>query len=86
MKDIFVRNRDIKHNTRGSNRNDFILPKVNTVHYGHDSLRYFGAKLWDILPENIKDSQNLVEFKHKIKSWMPTCCPCRLCKVYISLV
>ena len=84
MKDIFVRNGDVKHNTRGSSRNDFILPRVNTVHYGHDSLRYFGAKLWGILPENIKDSQNLVDFKHKIKSWMPTCCPCRLCKDYIS--
>ena len=23
---------------------DFVLPKVNTVHYGHDSLHYFGSK------------------------------------------
>ena len=40
-------------------------------------------KIWSILPNDIKLSTNIVEFKMKIRSWKPVKCPCRLCKVYI---
>ena len=33
---------------------EFNLPRVNTVHYGHDSLHYLGAKIWSLVPEQIK--------------------------------
>ena len=63
----------------------FRRPNVNTVHYGEQSLRSFGPIVWDIMvPENIKVISNLEEFKKNIKTWTPTNCPCRLCKIYIS--
>ena len=38
---------------------EFNLPRVNTVRYGHNSLRSLGAKIWSLVPEQIK-SANLV--------------------------
>ena len=62
---------------------EFNLPRVNTVHYGHDSLRYLGAKIWSLVPEQIKSVQTVLQFKTMIKSWIPDQCPCRLCKQYV---
>ena len=64
--------------------NDFFLPQVNTVHYGHDSLRYFGCKIWEIIPQEIELCGTLENFKLHIKKWIPSQCPCRLCKVYLD--
>ena len=33
-------------------QNTFLLPKANTVHYGHDSVKYLGCKIWNIIPPN----------------------------------
>ena len=33
---------------------EFNLPRVNTVRYGHDSLRYLGAKIWCLVPEQTR--------------------------------
>jgi len=65
-------------------QNDFFIPQVNSVHFGHDSLRYFGPKLWEIIPNDVKDSLTIEEFKLRIKKWTPIECPCRLCKIYIG--
>ena len=65
-------------------QNDFSLPQVNTVHYGHDSLRYFGCIIWNIIPEEIRNCENIIKFKSMIKMWVPNECPCRLCKIYIA--
>ena len=63
----------------------FIRPKVNKVYKGEDSLRVFGPVVWDkMLPDRFKSCPTLPEFKHAIKTWTPTNCPCRLCKSYIS--
>ena len=63
---------------------DFFLPKVRTVHFGQDSLRYFGTKIWSIVPEYLKNMNSLGKFKSEIKLWVPSKCPCRLCKTYIK--
>ena len=36
--------------------------------------------------ENIKDAENFIGFKAKIKFWKPESCPCRLCKVYLPQI
>ena len=65
--------------------NTFSRPKVNTVYKGDCSLRIFGPIVWNnMLPETLKSSSTLSEFKNKIKSWTPHDCPCRLCKNYIQ--
>ncbi len=38
-------------------------PKCNTVTYGLNSFRYKGAKIWNDLPKQIKNSITLAEFK-----------------------
>ena len=57
--------------------------KVKTVYYGTETIRYRGPITWNILPQDIKDSQTLNIFKNKIKSWSPNGCTCRLCKTFI---
>ena len=43
-----------------------------------------GAKLWNMVPENIKSSESLNVFKSKIQYWRPNHCPCRFCKTLIG--
>ena len=62
---------------------EFSRPRVNTVHYGKDSLQYFGSVIWDIVPRDIKNSDNINSFKKHIRNWSPDECPCRLCQVYL---
>ena len=54
-----------------------------TVYCGTETLKSLGPKIWNILPHNVKDSTNLGMFKRNIKIWIPTNCPCRLCRPYI---
>ena len=67
-----------------SNSNGFYIPHINTVHYGEDSLRYFGPKIWNLIPAEIKQKATNPGFKEAIKCWSPPICPCRLCRNYIG--
>ena len=83
MNEIFVTKNTVNVRQLRS-QTDFFIPQVNTVHFGHDSLRYFGPKLWEIIPKEIRGCQTLEDFKLKIKKWNPSQCSCRLCKQYIG--
>ncbi len=49
-------------------------PKCNTVTYGLNSFQYKSAKIWNDLPNKIKNSITLGEFKKQIKKWQgPRC-------------
>ena len=63
---------------------EFKRPRVNTVHWGTESLCYLGPKIWDLLPDEMKTAPTLESFKLKVKQWDALGCPCRLYKVYIS--
>ena len=62
---------------------DFVIPQVKTVNRGIETIRYRGPLTWDMVPEDIKNSESLLLFKSRIKDWKPTGCTCRLCKTYI---
>ena len=62
---------------------DFLIPQVNSVHKGQQSLRYLGPIIWNLIPDGIKYISSLNAFKNNIKKWKPQNCPCRLCKEYI---
>ena len=66
-------------------RNDTKLRTFNvkTVKCGTETIRFRGPKIWELVPEAIKFSQSLEEFKIKIKQWKPIGCTCKLCKQYI---
>ena len=59
---------------------------VRTVAYGTETLLYRGRETWQLLPEELKNSTSLPDFRRKIKKWQPVGCACRLCKVYIHSV
>ena len=61
-----------------------ISPRTTT--YGLDSVSYLAPKIWNLVPNEIKRCKTLNSFRHSIKNWKPTACPCRLCKLYISNV
>ena len=81
LKDIFIENIDPPRNLR--NNRSFVIRKVNTTLFGTHSLSYLGPKIWEILPNNLKEIKSLPNFKSAIKAWVPTDCPCRLCLNYI---
>ena len=81
LNNIFNFNNNIRAGLRSNS--EFLRPRVNTVHFGKDSLKYFGSVIWDKIPIQIKNSVNLSIFKSKIRNWSPDECPCRLCQVYL---
>ena len=56
---------------------------VRTVKYGTETIKHMGPKTWNLVPNEIRESKSLLEFKQKIKRWKPNECTCRLCKTYI---
>ena len=68
-------------NTR--NNHEFFVPRAKTVSYGSESIKHLGPKIWNTLPNVLKDSCTLNEFKEKVKTWVPVDCPCKLCRVYV---
>lgn len=63
---------------------NFYSRQVHSVYNGTESLSFLGPKIWELVPEDIKKSESLEIFKNKIKKWVPSGCPCRLCRVYIQ--
>ena len=47
-----------------------ILPHFNTVNFGKNSIKYYGAKLWNMLPVDIKNSASLNTFKSAVNKWL----------------
>lgn len=82
MNGIFLENKNGGPKLRS--QIDFIVPRVNTVFKGDDSLRHLGPLIWNIIPNKIKQLSSLKKFKAEIKKWIPHNCPCRLCKNYIK--
>lgn len=48
----------------------FSLPTFQTVRYGKNSFRYYGAKLWNNIPLEIKKKDSLSTFKSSITQWL----------------
>ena len=67
--------------------NNFIEKRrVKSVRYGNEFIWSLAPKIWEIWPNEIKDSDTLQIFKVKIKKWIPEECPCRLWKIYLPQV
>ena len=63
---------------------EFKTSNIHNVANGTETITFRGPKTWSLVPDNIKNSQSLSEFKAKIKLWKPEGCTCRICKVYIA--
>ena len=83
MKEMFMQ-RNISYSLRRGG--DAQLSKVRTTSFGVESIAYLGNKLWQILLQEIKQSNSLSVFKKQIRCWNDGKCNCMLCKVYIPKV
>ena len=63
---------------------EFSRPLMKSVYHGSEIISFRGPKIWDMLPDDCKDIDNLNTFENKVKKWKPENCPCILCKVYIN--
>ena len=57
----------------------FIPPMVCTTTFGIYSFRYEGPKVWNNLPEYLKDANEVGEFKQLIQQWSGPKCQCENC-------
>ncbi len=80
IRDLFEE-KDKTHNLRSTV--SLKQPKCNTVTYGLNSFQYKDAKIWNDLPNKIKNSITLAEFKNRIKKWQGPKC---LCNMYTRLL
>ena len=44
---------------RERGKGDFVIPRINTVNRGEETVRYRGPKTWDMVPSDIKNSESL---------------------------
>ena len=82
MQDTFLISEQGHYNLR--NVSDFIILKVKSVNFGFEIIRYLGPKIWDSLPQSLKNKESVDSFKTAIKTWKPDRCPCRICKTYLQ--
>ena len=67
LNDLFTRS-PMVYNLRDSQR--LIQPEFNTFTYGFRSFRYYGAKIWNSIPCNIKETDSINVFKTKLTEWL----------------
>ena len=68
------------------NNNSFKRRRVNFVWLGTELVSYLGPNIWDLVPNEIKESESLNGFKFQVKRWVPEGCPYRIYKIYIGKV
>ena len=72
------------YNNLRSETSQFRRENMKTTHYGIQSVKFVGPKLWVMVSKNIKNCESLQEFKRLIKVWKAKVCPCRMCKKHVA--
>ena len=73
--DYFTQVSDIHHhNTRSASHGDFFLKRKNTLQYGLCSVCFDGAKIWNNIPLDIRNSPSVANFKKKSKELLLESC------------
>ena len=62
---------------------DFSVSSVNTIHFGLNSLHYFVSKVWNMVPLELKNLNDVEIFKSEIRKWEPMQCKCTFCLPYM---
>ena len=79
---LFLRN----SNMQTQSQSELLVPQMNTIWFGQNSIRYLGLIIWNSLPLTLRNVDSFSEFNFLIKNWKPTNCHCRLWKNYIPNV
>ncbi len=78
MKEFFTP-KNVEYDLRDGNI--LIQPKFQKVTYGKNSLRYYGAHIWNLLPPEVKKTTTLDHFKALLEEWDGPKCQCAMCKM-----
>ena len=57
-----------------------VLNQVKTTRYGINSFRFGAARLWNNLPQHIRDQNNINQFRSLVASWDGGGCCCSSCR------
>ena len=60
--------------------------RANSVCYGTESVSCLGPKIWDLVHNEVKESESLNAFKFKIKRWVPERCPCKIHLMQVGFI
>ena len=66
-------------------RSQFHILPVPTVFIGTESIKFLSPKIWELIPDEMKELESLWQFKRAIKEWKPTSCSCRPKILFCSL-
>ena len=76
MKSIFTLN------TRRLYDSKLVVQNQRTNQYGTNTLRRLAPEIWNALPEEIKNVNNINIFKTLIKTWSGPVCRCNRCRAF----
>ena len=63
---------------------DFVIPHVQSVNYGWESIQVLGQKIRKRLSNDLENKEPADGFKTAIKRRKPESCLCCLCKSYLE--
>ena len=67
---LFKKRSDV-HNRYARNCKDLNIPKCRTS-LAQRSFRYRATKIWNNIPDEIRNSKTITIFKKKVKNWLHT--------------
>ena len=73
-------NYNLKH------RSYFSMRNVKSVYHGSKSLSNLGPRIWNLVPNTLKQLDDTNLFKTEIKKWKPIDCRCRLCSLALLML
>ena len=68
IKDMLTVKHNTRHSLRSNGSNVLVVPKSGSVRYGDRNLKNIAPKLWNELPSNLRDCDNINCFKTMLKS------------------
>ena len=76
----FMRTYFKKGSQSAKKKNNLVVNRAKTTTFGENSLRTSEPKIWNSLPEDLKDWTSLQKFTEFIKTWYGPECRCNICK------
>ncbi len=73
----------MKYSLRDSNI--IYLPKFEKATYGKNTFKYYGSHIWNLLPNEIKETADILSFISLIMTWQGPKCQCNMCNILILI-
>ena len=80
MNEIFHA-KELTYNTRKQN---LAYPNPHTVSYGLESFGYKATQIWNKIPYEMLQVNNITTFKGEISKHCKNICNCNICKSYVA--